>query len=1473
MNRTNAQNPELSALQRATLALKQMRSRIEQLEQAQCEPIAIIGMACRFPGASETPEAFWQMLRDGVDSVTEIPPDRWNSAEFYDPDPESPEKMYTKEGAFLSEVDGFDPLFFGISPREALSLDPQQRLLLEVGWEALERAGYPPPLLPSDTGVFIGMSENDYADLPLPPGASADTYEGTGNDLCFASGRLSYIFGIQGPNLALNTACSSSLVALHLAARSLRDHECELALVGGVQLNLSPYTMVALAKSRALAPDGRCKTFDARADGYGRGEGCGMVLLKPLSKARKDGDNILATILGSAINHDGPGSGLTVPNKLAQEALLRRALQNARIQSNELAYVEAHGTGTSLGDPIELRALQSVYGENRVQPLLVASVKTNVGHLEAAAGMAGLIKTVLALQNAEIPPHLHFREPNPRFDWRMLAVPTERRPWPPGRRLAGVSAFGLSGTNAHVILESAPSATNTDAETDHEVHLFTLSAKTEKALSDLSLNYAQQLKSRPDLRLDDVCYTVQTGRAHFPHRLSIVAGSCAELSAELQRFAEGQSGPVRCGIARHDEAPKIAFLFTGQGAQVPGMGRRLYETQPVFREALDRCAKILRFESPVPLQSLLFDHELSFVEALSQSDEKSDTDSEILDRNVASEAALFAFEYALAQLWESWGIRPIAVLGQDIGEYVAACLAGVFKLEDVLRLVVARARSSRTLQPKGLEKTAGRIAYHRPKLRLISNLTGDAIDKDIANPAYWREQLRQPVQFEKGMQSLHRLGCEIFVEIGARPELLNFGRRCLQDNKVGWIASQHPDCDERQQMLNALGEVYIRGAAVDWPGFHAPHGPRRKLVLPTYPFQRERYWHRAKPSRAKGAPTGAGPALPGDDWLYTPAWHAQSIPALSALPNKGYWLIVAEASDAAENLIRRLADAGCSVSHAGFGQLAAMDSFEAWLNENCAGPTELGVVYFAEEQSPAIQESTAQALRHCRHFLVLLQALAKLGRGVRLWLVTRGARHVVAGDRPDLALAPLSGFACTVGLEHPEIRCFQIDLQRGVEGFAEQANQDDDVLIREIMSTEAEERIAWRDQRRYVERIVKLPAHEVPPLQLQRDGNYLITGGLGGLGLAIAHRLAELGAGHLSLLGRRGAASSAAQKAVRALQQQGASVHVFEVDISDRDAVARILTRCQAIAPLRGIVHAAGILDDGILLQQSAARFENVMAAKVQGAWNLHSLTRSADLDFFVCFSSLAALLGSAGQANYAAANAFLDGLAHYRRESGLPGLSIDWGPWSDVGMAVQTGRLAENNNEGIQFLPVEQGLEIFTRMLARRDTAQLAVLPVDWSAFRLAGSRFFELVRPAEYPAAKASETGSTPDFRSLSQHDLHAELIEIVSAEAAAVLGLNSKQGLAPEQRLFEAGIDSLMAMELRSRLQTSIGKPLPATLVFDYPSVAELTRFLYEELTESEEASAEFRPREEDLETLSDEELEARLLQKLDALQSDA
>ncbi|WP_414621610.1 aminotransferase class III-fold pyridoxal phosphate-dependent enzyme [Calothrix sp. CCY 0018] len=873
------------------------------------EPIAIIGIGCRFPNANNS-ESFWKLLRNGIDAIAQVPSYRWDVDAYYDPDPTTKGKMNTRWGGFLDCVDRFDPGFFGISPGEAERMDPQQRLVLEVAWEALEDAAIVPQRLAgSQTGVFIGIGNYDYGRFLCKDLSNINSHNAPGLTLSLAANRLSYLLDLHGPSMAIETACSSSLVAIHSACQSLRSGESNLVIAGGVSLMLSPDMTITFSQTRMMAPDGRCKTFDASADGYVRGEGCGIAILKRLSDAILDKDRILAVIKGSAVNHDGLSNGITAPNGLAQQAVIRQALKNAGVAPAEIGYIEAHGTGTALGDPIEIRALKAVLMQGRSPDQLcgIGSVKTNIGHLEPAAGIAGLIKVVLSLQHGEIPPHLHLRQLNPHLglEGTPFFIPTQCQPWAKigDSRLAGVSGFSFGGTNCHVILEAAPEQSRQLIERNNTHHILTLSAKNETALKELAQRYADFLVCHPELSLTDVCFTANTGRSHFSHRLAIVAESHQQLVNHLSNFTDKkQTSGLFNGKVVGRKRPKIAFLFTGQGSQYVDMGRQLYETQPSFRKTLERCDEILRPYLEKPLLSILY---------------PAGGESSLVNETAYTQPALFAIEYALAQLWQSWGITPDVVMGHSLGEYVAACVAGVFSLEEGLKLVAQRASLMQALPQTGemvavfaelnkveaaiqpysqeisiatinspenivisgergkvrqvvtsleaegiktqqlrvshafhspliepmldnYEKLTSFVQFKTPNLPLISNLNGEILPSGfIPDANYWQEHTRKPVNFMGGINTLFEQGYKIFLEIGCKPILSRIGQKCLLNTT--WLCSLTPEKQDWQALLLSLSALYVQGVDVNWIGFEQDYLPWR-LSLPYYPFQRQRYW-------------------------------------------------------------------------------------------------------------------------------------------------------------------------------------------------------------------------------------------------------------------------------------------------------------------------------------------------------------------------------------------------------------------------------------------------------------------------------------------------------------------------------------------------------------------------------------------------------------------------------------------------------
>ncbi len=911
------------------------------LENQLKKDIAIVGIGCRFPGA-KNPQEFWDLLKTGKNAVTEVPLQRWDIEQYYHQDPDVPGTMNTRWGGFLDNIDKFDAHFFGISPRECHHIDPQQRLILEVAWEALENGGIIPETLSgSDTGVYIGLSNQDYQRLLYEDAKRCDAYCGTGTSPAIAANRLSYLLNLQGPSLTVDTACASSLVAVHLACRSLQQKESTLALVGGVNLIISPDQTIAFSRNRMMSPDGQCKTFDAGANGYVRGEGCGVVVLKPLEEAIKDGNKIHAIIRGSAVNQDGLSQGLTAPNSLAQQRVIRQALANAEVEPRDISYVETHGTGTSLGDPIEIKSLKKVLmkGRNTEETCWLGSVKTNIGHLESGAGIAGLIKTVLCLQNREIPPVVHFNELNPYISLKKTSfvIPTSCEPWKitEGSRLAGVSSFSFGGTNAHLILEEAAvlgdqkTADKENNNIDRPVHLLTLSAKTQKALNNLVQDYYTYLQSPHTSHtsqtppLADICFSANTGRSKFEYGLGIVSQSTEQLKQQLEGLMRGET-VAGCfqGQVTEEREPNVAFLCTGQGSQYVKMGQQLYETSPTFRQVIDECDRILNPYLDQSLVNVLY-------EGLTLPSQEG-KETSLLDETIYTQPALFSIEYALAKLWQSWGVNPTVVMGHSVGEYVAACLAEVFSLEDGLKLIAARGKLMQSLPKNGsmvavlatleqindviqpyqdkvaiaaingptslvisgeneaieevieslqqqeikikklvvshgfhsplmrpmleeFRKVAEEINYSVPNLDIISNVTGKPIKEDITKAEYWVNHVESPVNFHGGINSLLEEECDIFLEIGAKPILLSMSRMIIENNQekaYRYLPSLRPGKADWEQILDSLAQFSVQGYKINWHQFDQDYD-RSFVSLPTYPWQRSRYWFKENSHKLK----------------------------------------------------------------------------------------------------------------------------------------------------------------------------------------------------------------------------------------------------------------------------------------------------------------------------------------------------------------------------------------------------------------------------------------------------------------------------------------------------------------------------------------------------------------------------------------------------------------------------------------------
>ncbi|WP_437947156.1 SDR family NAD(P)-dependent oxidoreductase [Sorangium sp. So ce296] len=1509
------------------------------------EPIAIVGLGCRLPGGVADAEGFWQLLADGVDAVGPIPEERWDADAYYDPDPDAPGKTYAREGAFLStSPDLFDARFFGISPREAANIDPQHRLLMEVIWEAFEHAGLVPGGDPL-TGVFVGIGLSDYGVLQRESERleAMDAYTMSGTFTSFSAGRLSYVLGLQGPSAAVDTACSSSLVAVHLACQSLRASECNVAVAGGVQLMLAPLMYVYLARARALAPDGRCKTFSAEANGYGRGEGCGMVVLKRLSDARRDGDRVLAVIRGSAVNNDGHSSGLTVPNGQAQQAVIRKALSDARLSPGDVDYVEAHGTGTPLGDPIEVEALAAVYGAGRPaeRPLRIGAVKTNIGHLEAAAGIAGLMKVVLSLQHGELPAHLHASALNPRIPWTELPVEVTTRAaaWrgEGRRRRAGVSSFGMSGTNAHVLLEEAPAgvaeapagaaeAPAGAAEAPAIGDLLTLlplSARTPEALSAMADAYGRFLRRGPaeaGASLRDIAYTASARRSHHEHRLVVLGSSREELAASLDAFAAGEARPgVTRGRAAPAVQPKIVFVFSGWGSQWAGMGLSLLDEEPVFREAMEACDAAVRKEAG-----------FSLLEAL-----RAEGGPIALGRVDVVQPALFAIGVALTALWRSWGVEPDAIVGHSMGEVAAACAARALTLEDGARIIVHRSRLLSRLSGKGamavvelplaraeeairgherrlavavsnsrrstvlsgepaaMDELLARLereqvfvrrvrtdgAGHSPqvdplmdelrealaglspaacRVPMRSTVSGDVCEGPELGAEYWAQNMRRPVLFSQAVERLLESDHAMFLEISPHPVLVHAVEEALRDGQREGVslASLRRAQDARRSLLESLGALHAHGHPVDWKRLYPSGG--RCVSLPGYPWQREPYWlpgGRGCGARRAARSDGA------EELLYRLEWRRKELGAegAGAGRSRGAWLVLSDRGGTGAALSAQLERRGeatvralaaeryerveprrylLDVSDAsGYAALLA-DAFSE--EHPCRG-----VVHLFGLDATAAEATSAETLLEDQRrgsLSALFLAKALVGRGLRdtprLYLVTRGAQSAGPEAQPvRVSQAPLWGAGRAVGAEHPELGCTRVDLGEGAPEDGVEA------LVDELVARDREPEVALRASGRYVARLVRGPARaggDGGGVRLRADGSYLITGGLGGLGLSVGRWMVERGARHVVLVGRSGPTEQA-RAAMREMAGQGAQVLAVQADVSQRASVAGLLSELGHRQPaLRGVVHAAGVAVDSTVEEETEERLLRALAPKVQGAWNLHSLLsaragkESPPLDFFVMYSSAMSVLGPPGSVNYAAADAFLDALAHHRRAQGLAATSIGWGLFSDVGAAARSGVAERMASRGMPGLTEAQGTEVLARMLAGGDAHALAMKFSlrHWIEFypSAAMSPLWEELR--NEPVEAAPGAGRAAELRkaleAMRPEDRPAALQQLVREQAALILRLDPGR-IERDTPFMSLGFDSLMGLELRNRLEAGLSVALPATLVWTYPHIAALSTYL--------------------------------------------
>ncbi|MCA8978192.1 MAG: SDR family NAD(P)-dependent oxidoreductase [Planctomycetes bacterium] len=1336
--------------------------------------IAVVGMACRLPGAPSVQE-FWRMLREGRDALVELSDEHLLAAGVPPDMVADPE--YVKKAMLLADIDKFDAGFFGMSPRDAAVFDPQHRVWLEVCWEAFENAGHVPDRFDGRVGVFAGCGMDTYllhnilSNPDLVQRIGMFLIRHTGNDKDFLATRTSYQFDLRGPSVNVLTACSTSLVAIHQAAQSLLAGECEMALAGGVTILVPQDRGYQWKEGEVLSPDGNCRAFDKDSRGTIFGSGAGVVLLRRLADAIADGDHIHAIIAGSAVNNDGARKvSFLAPSVDGYAEVVAEALALADIPADQVQYVEAHGTGTSVGDPIEIEALTQAFRvtTDRTGYCAIGSCKPNIGHLDTAAGIAGFMKAVLAMQHGEIPQSLHYRSPNPLidFDKSPFYVAGEALEWPRlphVERIAGISSLGVGGTNAHVILrEAVEQAQAAAVPYPRRCHLIPVSGKVDEAVLGNARQLAKHLRAVAAADLPDVAWTAQHGRRAFARRAFAVGAGGDAVATALQ------AADFKAGIrSAPDRAPSVVFLFAGGGAQYPGMARELYEHEPLFREHADACLAAMTAELAGEVEALLFG-ELATPEH-----------GERMERPGLILPTLFLVEYSLARTLMAFGVEPDAMIGHSLGEYVAGTIGGTFTLAQVLQALALRGelleeatggavltvsmapeqaqslthgelslaaanapqlsavagsvaaieRAEVELQQRGIEYQRLRIgvaahshmldplldrfraglegmALSRPQRPWISNVTGDWADPDrVVDPEYWVEHLRRTVRFQDGIATLLAGGDRVFVEVGPGKALSSLVRMHERAKGSPCLVTVPHAKDTRaadEFLLDAVGRLWQLGVPIDWQAFHGGTA-RRRVPLPTYAFQRQRHWiEPGAPVVHEGVLRGeadlAPPTrLPEADWVRLLAFRGKVLPESARIEAKANWLCVGSGDGLREFVAAVSASGGraaivepaASESRTGATWRLPVADTEAWGRALTAAIDEVGAV---QRVLFALPLEHGDAVYLVGALLAMWQALgrADLTTGLRVLAVTSGAARVgrEAMRAPGQAAAAAFLRVAAVEYEGVTIRC--VDLEEPVlDAVAVE------LLRREVETAESAMQVAWRGGARHVQEIVAGEAEEEPssppPSPWRQNGVYLVTGGLGGIGLVLADHLATQVRARLALVSRRGLPprelwdrwlelrrgdrTARLIQQIRALEQRGAEVEVLAADVADKAAMRRVLQAVDArFGGLHGIVHAAGVLDDGLIQMRTAERCERMLAGKIGGALVLDELTADRALDLFVVFGSTSGLAAIPGQCDYAAANAALDAFAGWRAQL-RPGrsLSVDWGVWQDVGMLAAT--------------------------------------------------------------------------------------------------------------------------------------------------------------------------------------------------------
>jgi acyl transferase domain-containing protein/acyl carrier protein len=1513
--------------------------------------IAIIGISCRFPG-SKNPREFWKNLHGGVESISflnheELDPSSIDPADFNDPN-------YVKAASILDDIESFDAVFFGFPPREAEVMDPQHRLFLECAWEALEDAGYAPKSYKGLIGVYAGARTNTYLfnlfSNREKVGSLGSFEVGLGNDLAFLPARVSYKLDLKGPSYAVHTACSTSLVAVHLACQSLLIGECHMALAGGVAINVPHRTGYLYQPGGIVSPDGHCRVFDADARGTIFGSGIGIVVLKRLADALSDRDNIHAVIRGSATNNDGAlKASFTAPSVYQQSEVIMEALANAGIEPETISYIEAHGTGTALGDPIEIHALTKAFRASTSQNSFCAigSVKSNFGHLDAAAGIAGLIKTVLALKHKQLPPSLHYQQPNPQIDFAdsPFYVNSQLREWcRNGSRLrAGVSSFGVGGTNAHVIVEEAPEMEASGIAREYQ--LIAVSARSETALESATRNLARHLEEQGEENLADVAYTLQVGREKMSHRRIVVCRDMEEAAEQLRSKGSGQ----RFSGYWTGELPRVVFMFPGQGSQYINMGRQLYEGEEEFRRQVGWCADVLREQVGVDLRQVLYPPAGKEAES-----------EEELNQTRITQPALFVVEYALAKQLERWGIKADAMIGHSLGEYVAACLAGVMNIEDALWMVSKRGelmqevrgggmlavmmgeaeakemiegnglsiaavngprqvvisgengeieRLIEGLKNKGIEnkKLKTRQAYHSRmmegvaaryveevrKVRLrqgqieyISNVSGRVVrPEEMSDVTYWGRQIRECVRFGDGIAELTKEAGVILLEVGPGDILSKLVRQNAPGtaDKVTISAMRSPtdSHNDSEYLTTALGKLWMAGVEINWEKYH--EGEKRKRVsLPTYPFERQRYWIEPKGGAEESDRSkDSGKKKDVREWFYVPGWRRRELrrsggPVGAEGVKKRMYIVMEGGSRMSRKLVERLRRKAAEMIGVRAGDIyrrvdekeyeiraGEKQDYEELLKEVISEESEvIEIVHLwgigeEGEQREDIQPEERFRCEQQKGFyslLYLAQAIAKLNisRPIKVNLICNNLHQVGGEEKSSPEKSPMLAFCKVIPQETPNVSCHSIDIALPPQESKEETRLVDR-LITEIEADTPDVVIAYRGNRRWIQSFeylhLEISAQAIRPLRV--NGVYLITGGLGGVGLLIAEYLARTVQARLILTGRsffphkeewvewlasheQNDETSIKIRRLQAMEAAGAEIIVASIDITDEDRMQALVTdTLQQYGALHGVLHAAGVTSGSSVFKPfteiSIDEVESQFQPKVYGLYVLERVLRNIDIDFCLLFSSNASVLGGLGLVAYSAANTFMDAFALSRSDADhFPWISATWDPWPE-----ETKKYTDYQTSLDQYtMTAEESIDAFNSLVTLAPEGQVVVSTGNlserldlWINRSRAGSDSAAMVATA---GPRSSMRGELVAPRNKIEQDVREIWEEVLGFES---IGIN-------DNFFFDLGGHSLLALGVVGRIRERFQMELPLSTFFQFPTIAGLAGVLEIRQTETED-----------------------------------